>query len=138
MSETPSTRWPEQTARHAYDWLTPKTAIRLALASYYRLCRSMDHLPDDPTEQNFEHNNCRAGFAEHLAQDFQWELESHGHRQGVPGFWSRGTDMLALNYGPRSPDFVPPTLVRPRLATGQQPDIHRALSLMRPGGWSDL
>jgi hypothetical protein len=127
MSKIPSTRWPEKVSEHAYDWLTPETVIRLALASYYRLCRATDHLPDDPTEGNFEHNNCRAQFSETLAQDLAWALEDHGHRQGVPGISERGSHMLALNYGPRSPDFLPPTLVRPRLAAGQGPDINRAL-----------
>ena len=63
--------WPETTSSHCYDWISPETVIRLALAAYYATSRELDHLPDDPNGEDLTFNNGRESFAEDLAEDFR-------------------------------------------------------------------
>jgi hypothetical protein len=134
MSSTPTARWPEQKAAHCYDWITPETAIRLALQAYYATCRELDHLPDDPTEADATFNNGRANFAEQLADDFRLRVDAYAHERRIPGMDDYASQELALRHGPRSPDHAGNASVRRRPETRTVQGIHRALSKIGTGG----
>lgn len=70
---------------HAYAWMTPTDAVRLALAAYYRACRLADVEALDPD------NACspaaaRMTFAERLAESFEFRVLDHGHKAGHSEF----------------------------------------------------
>lgn len=90
----PRTYWPETTAAHCHDWLSPDDVVRLALGAYYLVTGRFNKLPDDPAGERSEFNNGRHGLAERLAEVFAYKLESHGFKQGAPGFCSWGDDWL--------------------------------------------
>ena len=130
----------ERTARDCYDWIAPEDVVRIALGSFYALCRELDELPDDPTEEYAEFTNGRAWLAEDLSRVFLMRLNDIGYRAGAPGFDPDDSRRLALRFGPPSPDSPPPyqsenpagrrlkassvSLESPN--TGPRQDIHRA------------
>ena len=142
--------WPETTSSHCYDWISPETVIRLALAAYYSTSRELDHLADDPSGEDLTFNNGRESFAEDLAEDFRLRVDAYGSQCGIPtstassvhgrdfqtgrgfGGLDYAVQQLAVRHGPRIDD--PRLTAKPRAvsacpapATGQEQDIHRAL-----------
>ena len=145
--------WPETTSSHCYDWISPETVIRLALAAYYATSRELDHLPDDPSGEDLTFNNGRESFAEDLAEDFRLRVDAYGSECGIPthtfcgqgrtlhakhgfGGLDYAVQQLAVRHGPRIDDprlTAKPRILsaRPNLATGPGHDIHCALSMPR-------
>lgn len=78
--------WPERTGSDCYDWMTPEDAVRLALGSYYGLCRQLRALRDDPHGIDALFNNGRQCFARNIAELFQLRVMALGFASGAPGF----------------------------------------------------
>lgn len=118
----------ERTARDCYDWLTPEDVIRVALGSFYALCRELDELPDDPTEEYAEFLNGRAWLAEDLSSVFLMRLNNIGYLAGAPGFYPDDGQRLALRFGPPSRD----------LATKYKPENPAGLKINPPFIYPDI
>lgn len=81
--ETERVPAPTARAEDAYDWITPEDVMRIALASFYRVCRDLDVPAAQPWIQDGVAWASREDVARDLEEDFGLRLAAFAHERGL-------------------------------------------------------